>query len=126
MGTEGDLPAEIDREADGTVVIRFVDGIDVDEDNASRLRRRHVAIADGQARPTLVDLRGMRSVDLAARRIGSGPEITAVVRRMALLVGSPATRVIGSFFLRVQSPQFPTRVFNDEQRARAWLHEDES
>ena len=38
-----------------------------------------------------------------------------------MLVGSPVTRVIASFFVRVFQPPFPTRMFDDPGAAADWL-----
>lgn len=40
-------------------------------------------------------------------------------------MGTPVTRVIASFSLRVVTPGYPTRIFDDEAAARAWLLEEE-
>jgi hypothetical protein len=42
---------------------------------------------------------------------------------VALIVGTPLTRVMANFFLSVNKPVFPTRMFDDEASAVAWLLE---
>ena len=40
---------------------------------------------------------------------------------VALLIGSPMSRVIGNFYLGFNRPQTPTRLFTDTDEAEAWL-----
>jgi hypothetical protein len=39
----------------------------------------------------------------------------------ALLIGSPLTRAIGNFFMGLNKPLIPTRLFTSETEALAWL-----
>jgi hypothetical protein len=40
---------------------------------------------------------------------------------VALLVGSPMSRAIGNFFIGLNKPLIPTRLFVSEPEALAWL-----
>ena len=39
----------------------------------------------------------------------------------ALVVGSPVSRVIGNFFVGLNRPKYPLRLFDDQEFATAWL-----
>jgi len=71
--------------------------------------------------PVLADIRGAGSVDREARTFYSSPHVAEIVAVAAMLVGSPVSRVIGSFFLGINRPAFPTKLFTDEDEALAWL-----
>lgn len=43
--------------------------------------------------------------------------------KVALMVESPATRIIGNVFLKVSKPRIPTKLFQNRDAARAWLRE---
>ncbi|MBI1947164.1 MAG: hypothetical protein HYS27_15820 [Deltaproteobacteria bacterium] len=76
----------------------------------------------GQRRlPVQVDLRPIGSADSAARRYYAGGEVAEVCSVVALLIGSPVSRVLGNFFLTVDRPVAPMRLFTDEAEALAWL-----
>jgi hypothetical protein len=79
------------------------------------------AIAGGVKRPPLVDMRNIRSIERPARQHFAGPETASVQSAAALLVGSPITRAMGNFFLGLNKPVFPTRLFHDQSEAMAWL-----
>ena len=69
----------------------------------------------------LVDIREMGSIDREARTyfMSMGPLYQAV----GLLAGSPATRMMANFFLRLNRGDLPVRMFTDEVQAISWLHE---
>jgi hypothetical protein len=122
---DGPSVATVSAEADGTVVIVFAPGSRLDAENTVGVVRAHVAAAAGQRRPTIADMRGMRSATREARELAGGANVVAITLRMALIVANPVSRVLGNFFMTVTNPKYPTRVFNDEAAARKWLREHE-
>lgn len=76
---------------------------------------------DGRKSPLLVDTRDLGRQDRAARMefVRRGELVSAV----ALLVSTPLSRMMGNFFLAVSKPMAPTRLFDDEAAAVAWLKE---
>jgi hypothetical protein len=75
----------------------------------------------GKRLPTLVDMTGTLSIDREARRYFAGPETAAVQNATALIVSSPFTQAIGNFFLGLNKPAIPTRLFTNKSDAIAWL-----
>ena len=70
---------------------------------------------------TLVFMSGVRSVSKDARSFFVGKENQALSRNVALVAGTAISSMIGNFFLGLNKPPFPTRVFADEGTAFAWL-----
>lgn len=126
MLTQSNLKADVDRDADGIVVVRFHEGSRLSRADVLPVMDQHVEAAGGQRRPALCDIRGMKSVSLEARKVAAGPRMVAVTTRMALIVGNPVSRLLGNFFLRITSPAFAVRLFDDEAEARTWLLEEDS
>jgi hypothetical protein len=71
----------------------------------------------------LVDLRQIRSQSREAREYYTRPENAKALLAVAVLVGSPMSRVIGNFFIGFSKPGVPTRLFAAEDDAIAWLRE---
>ena len=71
-----------------------------------------------QRRPLLVDLRPMRGIEREARAYYSS--LRSITAR-ALLVESPVTRVMANFFISINKPPVPTKLFTSEDQAVAWL-----
>jgi hypothetical protein len=69
----------------------------------------------------LVDMRGLRSMTREARQYYGGEEPPRRFTGVALVVGSPLNRAIGNFFLGLNRPRMPTRLFDTVEDARAWL-----
>jgi hypothetical protein len=68
-------------------------------------------------------MRGVRSQSRAARDYFAGPEAEKATLAVALLIGSPVSRVLANFFLRLRPQRIPTALFTDEAAAIAWLLE---
>jgi hypothetical protein len=80
----------------------------------------HRQLGGGRARPLLVDLRRVRTIERGAREcyVEAAPRQAVAV---AVLVGSPLSRVIGNFFVGFNRPPVPTRLFTSEDEALLWL-----
>ena len=79
------------------------------------------SLCGGVRRPALVDLRELRSMSRDCRKYFAGPETASVETAVALLVGSPIARAIGNFFMGLNKPLMPTRLFTSEDDALVWL-----
>ena len=98
-------------------------GCELDVENARVNVAAIAAIGRGARRRLLVDMRGMRSQTREAREYLTGPEAERAALAVALLVGSPVSRVLGNFFLRLGAHRVPTALFGTEHEALAWLLE---
>ena len=71
----------------------------------------------------LVDMRGVRSQTREARQYFAGAEAEQATVAVALLIGSPVSRVLANFFLRFSTQRIPVALFTDEAAAIGWLME---
>jgi hypothetical protein len=71
--------------------------------------------------PLLVDVRTVKAIDRDARAHLAGPAGARLNSAVALLVGSPLSRAIGNFFIGLNKPLIPCRMFSLEAEALAWL-----
>ena len=60
----------------------------------------------------------MRGIEREARAYYSS--LRSITAR-ALLVESPVTRVMANFFISINKPPVPTKLFTSEDQAVAWL-----
>lgn len=78
-------------------------------------------ISDGKIYPMLVNLKEIKSITKEARdhfsMQGRTPGITAI----GLLINSPASTIIGNFFLGLNRSIVPVKLFTKEEKAVAWL-----
>ena len=108
---------------DGFLHARFHDGAEVTAADARENLAASWTLNGEKAGPVLVDLRRIRSQSAEARAVLAGPEATPVCNVVALIIGSPISRVIGNFFLGFNRPAAPTRLFTSVEDARAWVYE---
>jgi hypothetical protein len=103
------------------IVARYRAGAEETLDDA----RANVALCllrtAGQRRPLMVDLRAAKSQSAGARAYMAGPEGLKVAQAVALLMGSPVSRVLGNLYLGLNKPPIPTRLFTSEDEAQVWL-----
>lgn len=79
----------------------------------------------------MVELTGDRPAPILADVRQAGPQSREgrlefirrreVVSAVAIVVGNPLSRMMGNFFMNVNKPKAPTRLFDDEAAAVAWL-----
>ena len=71
--------------------------------------------------PLIIDSRGIKSMTRDARNQFSTKGRETFVTSFAIIIDSPLSRVIGNFFMGINKPAVPTRLFDNEDDAKAWL-----
>ncbi len=69
----------------------------------------------------LIDMSAVTEISKEARDYFANERTASIQRATALLIGSPISRVIGNFFMGLNKPISPTRLFTDPQNAIKWL-----
>ena len=85
---------------------------------AEQVDREVQELGRGKVR-LLVDLRPDAAVDRAARHFFIN--LHAHYLAVALLAGSPATRMLANFFLGMKRGVVPVRIFTSEDEAVSWI-----
>jgi len=104
---------------DGIVQIVWTQQTAMGREDAVAAIEAMAQLTGGRRSPLLVDLHGGGLPDRSAR-LELAPR-GDVVSAVALLVDTPLTRMLGNFFLSVNKPSYPIRLFDDEASALAWL-----
>ena len=110
------------RDNDGIVVFDYGTQI-IDIEGAKRSNKLHRALKPVGPEPIMIigeSARGVRSeiVDYA-----SSDEVVEITAASALVAKSKVAEVIGNVYMTFQKNPYPTRLFTDETKARAWLKE---
>lgn len=106
------------RRMDGYVHMTWADNVEIQVADAREAIEAVRTLGHGTLVPVLVDVRSMRSIERAGRSILS---TTDVATKVAIFVRSPLSRTIGGFFLGLNKPARPMRMFTDGSEAVAWL-----
>ena len=70
----------------------------------------------------LIDMTAVTEISKEARDYFANKRTASIQRATALLVSSPVSRTIGNFFMGLNKPISPTRLFTDPNKAIRWLH----
>lgn len=71
--------------------------------------------------PLLLDARNVKTMAKEARKHFSTNGRETRITSMAIMVKSPLSRVVGNFFMGLNKPKIPARLFDDENAAVEWL-----
>jgi hypothetical protein len=91
------------------------------EDARENVRAARELTESGKLAPNLVDFSGIQSMTRDARAYYAGPETAEVMTAVAILVDSFLSRAMGNFFMGLNKPLMPTRLFSSETEALSWL-----
>ncbi len=69
----------------------------------------------------IIDMTAVFEISKEARDYFANERTASIQRATALLIGSVVSRTIGNFFLGLNNPITPTKLFTDPQEAIKWL-----
>ena len=75
----------------------------------------------GKKFPLMIDSRGIKSMTRDARNQFSTKGRQTHVLALGIIISSSISRVIGNFFMGINKPAIPTRLFENEVEAQKWL-----
>ncbi|NYI41466.1 DUF7793 family protein [Demequina lutea] len=106
---------------DGIVYLTWAPGVAIGVEDAVAATEAIAGLGGGQRVLALICLGEGSTQDRPARLEFSRRD--DLVTAAALVVRTPALRVMGNLFVNVNRPKTPIRVFDDEASAIAWLQE---
>jgi hypothetical protein len=75
----------------------------------------------GKQFPLIVDARPIKSISKEARDHFSLRNRKSAVNSFAIIIKSPLSRIIGNFFMGLNKPAVPVRLFDNEKDALKWI-----
>jgi hypothetical protein len=104
---------------DGIVQVVWISRTTALLEDATATLEAMAQLTGGRRSPLLVDMRDTGPQDRATRaEWTSRSDLQSAV---ALIVGTPLSRMLGNLLLRANKPPFPARLFDNEASALAWL-----
>lgn len=106
---------------DGIARTKVKPGADIDLEAARENSKAINSFFTGKKYPLLIDARNVRTMTRDARNQFStkGRETNTIA--FAIVIDSPLSRVIGNFFMGINKPAVPTRLFDNTEDAEKWL-----
>jgi hypothetical protein len=106
---------------DGIIVYDPLPRQEVSIEFAVQVLELGLQVAGGRTRACLVLMPDVKRIDREARAFFASDLYLKLSHRTALVVSSPVSRVIGNFFVGLNRVKYPCKVFDDQERAVAWL-----
>lgn len=81
----------------------------------------HRKLAPNKKSPVLIIGEAAKNLKNDISKVGSRPETVEVTSALALVTKGKISKVMGNFFISLQSNPYPTKLFDNVDDARAWL-----
>ncbi|MYM56219.1 DUF7793 family protein [Thalassovita mangrovi] len=94
-----------------------VDTLATAQENARAFEK----LCRGKKCPVLIYITATRGEPQEVRRFYSDLSLTIPVAASALVVSTPVSKVIGSFYIGINRPHHPIKLFTSETEAVEWL-----
>jgi hypothetical protein len=104
----------------GVLFFVYKDNSSIDLNAAKQVVNDRIQFQRQVHYPIYCDIRGMKKADKAARDF-LAKEGSSYTKGVAIIVDSPMTKIIGNFYLGLNKPTAPTKMFTDKQEALAFL-----
>lgn len=119
----------MDSYKDDHVAFEFVDEIlvatflkkEIDLDAAKYLVKKRYEFIGENKFMTMIDFHQVKFTSKEARSYFSGERSTKNILAMAVLVRSILQRTVSSFFIKLNKPKYPVKIFVDKNDAINWL-----
>ncbi len=107
---------------DGIVRAVYVSGARETIDDAIEDSAMQDRAAQGEKKPILVDMSGLKNMDRGAREYFA-KESAKITTAAALLVDTPVSKVLGNLLIGLNRLSHPVKLFTSEAEAIEWLKE---
>ena len=106
---------------DGILISAYKESSNIEVEDAIMVRDAALKLTGGKKCVALVDLTNVKTISKEARYYFSGMEFAEVFKAAASYVSTPVSKIIGNFFLGINKPAMPVRLFNSKEEAITWL-----
>lgn len=105
---------------DGIVYFVYAKGTMLDFELARKIVSDLNKFLNGTIYPSLIDINGIVSANKPARDYIA--EVSKILfSKVAFISSNTLSNIIGNFFLEVNKPEIPVKLFRDKQKALAYL-----
>ncbi len=107
---------------DNLLTATFKKGLRIDLETAKEIVATRLKFTDAKIIPVLILNEGVISMDKAARDYLASEDGTKGVKAAAIVLRSTFGSMLGNFFLKVNTPEMPVKIFYDTTKAIHWLN----
>ncbi len=102
-------------------LVTFKDGVRMNFEMVLKAREVYNGLSEGHRINLIVDLTGVKQVDMDARKSMSDDNFQERIAVMAIVVRDPISRMIGNFMIGLNKPKIPLQLFSSFDAARKWI-----
>jgi hypothetical protein len=106
---------------DGILIGTYKKDLLVDLEVARKIVEQRLSFADEKVMPVLVINEGVKGINKEARNFLASPAGLQGITAGAIIIDSPVTSLLGNFYLQVNKPKIPTKLFAKKKTAINWL-----
>lgn len=106
----------------GILYFKYKEDVDVDLDAAMQIVADRLELQKGKSYPILCDTRGVKSIDMNARRYLAS-EGTLFIKAIALLQDNPLSRIFSEIYVQGNKLPIPTKICDDTNAALQFLQD---
>jgi len=116
---------EVSIRQEGVVHAKVLHGVEIDLDKAKTYHSLVEYLTSNTAHSTVIDLSGVSTVSPEAREfLQMKSSQWGKTIAVALVTSTFTARVIGNFFLTVNKPSYPVKIFTDPLIAQHWAYSE--
>jgi hypothetical protein len=108
---------------DGIIQCLFSSGLVITEEIATSIVRERIRISEGGTYPGLIDTTPMRYITQEARAYLAKGDGIRCLSAGAFLINSKVQAIFVNFFLMINKPAIPAKLFTDRKKAIFWLQQ---
>lgn len=106
---------------DGIARVIHFPGVELTLADAQETMAAYLKVSKGEKLPLLVDTTEMKSMTRESRLYYASEETAQTGCAVAIIIGTPVSKVLGNFYIGLSKPHLPSRLFTSEEEALAWL-----
>ena len=106
---------------DYIITIVIPKNIEIEVDDVLAIRNANEKLSNGKNYVVLVLVGEFSTISKEAREATATSDFGETRKAMAFIISSLPQRIVGNFFINMNNPPTPTKIFNSKEEALAWL-----
>lgn len=109
--------------ASNILLITLVEGVTIEKEDVIEVKKHNLKLTKGNDYVIVFDSGHYTSISKDARELMSSTEIEKNRKASAFVIHSLSQKLLGNFYLKVNKPNVPTKLFSDKEKALNWVKE---
>lgn len=106
---------------DYIITIDVKDNVEIEQEDIFAIRQANLELSKGLQYVVLVLVGQFAVISKEAREVTATKEFGETRKAMAFVISSLPQRIVGNFFIKMNNPPTPTKIFNSKEEALNWL-----